>query len=600
MSDTAAYEDSGPQLLSAQPLTRKPSERSSPEWNTLFTLLEAKLASLRSWRWSKWALWQVLGRYFQPFRNIWIVVANKMTRGHYVNEAIIDSTGLQSIRTCASGIWTGLTSPSRPWFKIDLALPWLELDEDGKAWLQDTQDRIYTVMKGSNFYSQLAQAFKDLVTFGTSIVIIYEDFQQVIRLYVPCAGEYYIDVGGRLEVDTLYREFTFNVQQIVDFFKIENCPEQVVMLWEEQGSSLQSEFVVAHAIEPNTPTRGQTQKAPPSFLVPKTFSWREVYWLKGIKTDEPLSKKGFNLKPFLAFRWSTVSNDPYGHGPCEDCIGDNKQLQLQSIRKAEFIDKGVRPPMGASPELRNEPATIIAGQVTYVTSDSTKKGFWPLFEPNPVWLSGLTADIALVCQRIKDCLYVNLFMAISQMEGVQPRNEKELNLRDLERLQDLGPVIELAEKELNEAILRILNILTRRRMLRPVPQSLRDVPLRITYTSIMRIAQQASESIAMKDIIQVGGALSSAAKAATLPDPLRTVNLDWFLRHYAELNNGPSKMFFSTGEVAKHDKLRTMEMQKAQMPGQAMAGVQAAKTLSETPTGPGSALSALLGQQGGP
>jgi Bacteriophage head to tail connecting protein len=596
MSDTAAYEDSGPALLSAQPLTRKPDPISDPKWDTLFTLCEAKLASLRSWRWSKWALWQVLGRYFQPFRNIWIVVANKMTRGHYVNEAIIDSTGLQSIRTAAGGIWSGLTSSFRPWFKIDLALPWLELDEDGKAWLQDTQDRIYAAMAGSNFYAQLAQAFKDLVTFGTTIVIIYEDFQQLIRLYVPCAGEYYIDVGGRLEVDTLYREFTYNVQQTVDFFKIENCPEQVVRLWEQQGASLQYEFVIAHCIEPNTPVaKPGRRNAPPEFLVPRTFSYREIYWLRGIKTERPLSSKGFNLKPFLAFRWSTVSNDPYGHGPCEDCIGDNKQLQLQSIRKAEFIDKGVRPPMGASPELRNEPATIIAGQVTYVTSE---KGFWPLFEPNPVWLSGLTQDIGMVCQRIKDCLYVNLFMAISQMEGVQPRNEKELNFRDLERLQELGPVIELAEKELNEAILRILNILTRRRMLRPVPPSLRDVPLKITYTSIMRIAQQANQSIAMKDIIQVGGALSSAAKAATLPDPLRTVNLDWFLRHYAELNNGPSKMFYSNGEVAKHDKIRTMEMQKAQIPGQAMAGVQAAKTLSETPTGPGSALSALLGQQG--
>jgi len=595
MSDTSAYEESGPTFLSAQPLTRTYKDTSNEDWDIMFSVLEARLSSLRSWRWAKWAYWQVLGRYFLPFRNIWIVVANKMTRGHPVNDAIIDSTGLQAVRTCASGIWTGLTSPSRPWFKLDLALPWIKLDAAGKEWIQDTQDRIYAVMKGSNFYSQLAQAFKDLVTFGTAIVIIYEDFEQVIRLYVPCAGEYYIDVGGRLDVDTMYREFTYNTLQIVDWFKVENCPEQVVRMWEQGGAALQNEWVVAHAIEPNTPVSRKRRGDGQIFLVPKSFGYRELYWLKGIKTSDPLSKRGFHQKPFLAFRWSTVSNDPYGHGPCEDCIGDNKQLQLESIRKAEFVDKGVRPPMGASPELRNEPATIIAGQVTYVTADNGKKGFWPLFEPNPAWLQGLTADIAMVCERIKNCLYVTLFMAISQMEGVQPRNELELNKRDLERLQELGPVIELAEKELDQAILRILNILTRRRMLGPIPQSLQGVPLKISYTSIMRLAQQASESIAMKDIFQIGGALSAAAKAGTLPDPLRTLNLDWALRHYAELNNGPSKMFFTDGEVAAHDKIRSAEMQKAQIPGQAMAGVQAAKTLSETPTGPGSALSAMLG-----
>ena len=48
-------------------------------------------------------------------------------------------------------------------------------------------------------------------------------------------------------------------------------------------------------------------------------------------------------------------------------------------------------------------------------------------------------------------------------------------------------------------------------------------------------------------------------------------------------------------EVAEHDRVRQEEMAKAQMPQQLMAGVTAAKTLSETEIGGNSALAALTG-----
>ena len=38
----------------------------------------------------------------------------------------------------------------------------------------------------------MAQAFQDIVVFGTAPVIVYEDFEDIIRLYLPCAGEYYL------------------------------------------------------------------------------------------------------------------------------------------------------------------------------------------------------------------------------------------------------------------------------------------------------------------------------------------------------------------------------------------------------------------------
>jgi hypothetical protein len=597
--NTAPYELMSPTLLSKQPATLPfEPKNANKTWQTFYTYLESRMNSLRNWRYSWWVYWSVLARFFIPRRYVWLVVANRMWRGSPLNDAIIDSTGQLAVRTCRSGMWTGLTSPSRPWFKMGIALPWVKLDADAKMWLESTEQRIYTVLEQSNFYDRMAQLFEDLVTFGTSPIVVYEDAEDVARFYLACAGEYYLANGARLAVNTYFREFVFSVQQIVDMFTLEACPEVIRKLWAAgDGASLDTEYVVCHAIEPNFALDNKGGKGD-ARIIPASFTWRELYWLKGMKTEQPLSKKGFHEQPFAAFRWATVQNEAYGRCPTMDALGDNKQVQTETLRKGEYLEKGIRPPMGATPELKNEPQSIMPAMITYM---ATKGNFWPLFEVQPQWLAGITADIAQVNERINHCLFVDLFMAISRMEGVQPRNELELTKRDLERLQELGPVINLAEKELDVIINRVMAILRRRGMLEKMPQSLLGVPLKIRYTSILRLAQLAAESIAMKDTFATAGSLSSAAKAAGVPDPIRVINLDAAMKKYADLNNFPSDCIFTDDEVKAHDQIRAQAMKQAQAPGQAMAAVDAAKTLSDTSLpGGNSALGALVGGgQGG-
>ena len=607
---TAPYEQASPTLLAQQPVgpPRVVQDKMDEDWSAIFEHLENRLQALRNWRYSWWAFWSVLAAFFLPFRYVWLVVANRMWRGSNINNQIINSHGVLAVRTCAAGLWTGLCAPSRPWFKMGAALPWVKLDQDAIQWLKDLEDKVYTILAQSNFYTRMSQAFNDETVFGTAPIICYEDFEDVVRFYGPCAGEYYLGVGARFAPDTLYREFTLTILQIVDWWQYDNCPREIQQLW--TGGNYDKEYVVAHAIEPNFPISKKGDRAGSKILiVPQFFAYREVYWLKGTKTERPLSRRGFRKIPFMALRWATVSNDAYGRSPCMDGIGDNKQIQVQDVRKGELLEKGVRPPMGANPELKNEPASIMPGMITYTTTTDGKKGFWPLFEPNPAWLTGLTADITKVEARIDHCLFVDLFMAITRMEGVQPRNELELTKRDLERLQELGPVIDLAEKELDVCIERVVDILSRRMMrgadgklqpvLKPPPPSLAGIPLKITYVSILRLAQRSAESVAMKDGLQTGGFMSSAAKAAGLRDPLRVVNLEEAYRHYLEINNFPQNCMYTDEQVKQQDQARAKAMQQAQQPGQMQAMVDAAKTLSQTQVGGGNALEGLLGAQPG-
>src|SRR4029077_10853783 len=185
----APYERAGPSFLADQPLTA-PEPRAEADWEDLYAHLEARLASLRAWRYSWWVLWSRLARMILPYRYHWVVTANNMNRGNPVNDAIIDETTTLAMRVCAAGLQAGLMSSSRPWFKLGTALPNFEPDADAAAWLDDTAERIYAVLAGSNFYTEGAQIFEDLSTFATAPMLIYEDFEDVIRCYVPCAGEY--------------------------------------------------------------------------------------------------------------------------------------------------------------------------------------------------------------------------------------------------------------------------------------------------------------------------------------------------------------------------------------------------------------------------
>lgn len=523
-----------------------------------------------------------------------------MTKGFLLNNAIVDSTATLAMQICAAGLWTGLTSPSRPWFKLGSGMPGVELQEDGKEWVEDLERKIYTVLAQSNFYNTLAQAFQDIAVFGTAPVIIYEDAEDVIRCYLPCAGEYFLGVGSRLSVDTLYREFVLTVTGIVEMFGLEACPPEVRDLWKEGGGSIEREFVVAHAIEPNFPLSSRSRDGGKVDVVPGGFTWREVYWLRGQQNYHELSRRGFHERPFMAARWNVVSNDPYGRSPGMDAIGDTKQLQQETRRKAEFIDKLVRPPMGAHPSLRNEPSSIIPGNITYIAANDGDKGFWPLFEVAPAALAPMVQDLDKIEERINRCFFVDIFMAISRMEGVQPRNELELTKRDLERLQVLGPFINLFETEFaGPAIQRVMAILERRRLLKPMPQSLRGIPLKIEYVSVMKLAQAGTEAVGLKDFAVTGAEASQAAQAAGLPNPLRVVDWDKWYRRYAEVTNTASEILFTEDEVKKQDAAKAQLIQQQKMLSTTMAGVQAAQALGNTPTTPGTALGQILGHGGG-
>jgi hypothetical protein len=180
----------------------------------------------------------------------------------------------------------------------------------------------------------------------------------------------------------------------------------------------------------------------------------------------------------------------------------------------------------------------------------------------------------------------------------------ELAARKAEAMQRLGTVIGLWKGEMRIVLQRVFSIVDRRKLLPPKPKSLRGVALKFDFLDMVTLAQIGAETAAMEEGFRVGGELSEAAKAASLPDPLRIMNLDESFRIYLKRSNFPVKGMFTENEVARHDKARMAAVQQkaqaAQLSAATQPAVDAASALAKIPPSGGSSmLGQLMGGGGG-
>lgn len=603
-STTAHYENAGPTLLAQQPAVPpkgpKPSEQDIAQWNVLRGHLEARLMGMRTWRESWWNQnWSDLAQYIEPRRSIWLTQStggipspNNQSRGRPINNSIVDPTATYAVRVCASGIMSGLASPSRPWFKVMPSIN-IELDDEGRKWLDDVEDRIYTILAGSNFYNSFAQECEDLVVFGTAPVITYEDKEDLLRCYNPAVGEYYLSSSATLRVDGLYRTFVMTIAQIVDFFGVDKCPDDIKKMWQQKGNALETERIIAHSIEPNFGIQGTD-----AGKVPGNFAWREVYWIYGGGGEQALSMRGFVEQPFTAPRWSTQSNDAYGRSVGMDVLPDVIQLQVETLRKAEAIEKQVRPPMIASMELKNQPSSILPGHVTYVANVGAGTGMRPMYEVNPD-INGMMQDLAAIQQRIKTGFFNDLFLMLEQPAPGDRKTAYEVAQKMQEKLNVIGPVVEnIITDSLKPRLKRVFGIAKRKGMLPPVPDSLKGIPLDVEFISMLALAQKAAATGGLERLIGLVGNM-----AAVFPEAKDNIDPDEFLREMNDLLGNPQKILRSMDAVrqirAQQQKQMAQAQQQAAMSqgaSTAKTGAQAAQVLSQTQVGAGGdALAQLFG-----
>lgn len=559
------------------------------------TFVEGRLMGMRVNRYSWWTHWRELADYFLPRRYKWIITPNQMARGSPINQHIIDNTGTFAARNLAAGLLSGKSSPTRNWMKLRIG----HLDDTRTTpvslWLAEVKRIIYLILQESNFYNSIAVLYYDLVIFGTGTMIIYEDFDNVIKCYNPCAGEYYIDIDGSYRPCILYREFTMTIAAVVDEFGYDQCSQSVRMLYDQPGgANWTREIIVAHAIEPNTDDR--------NFGIPKSFAYRECYWEWGGSTTPQsgapvdrgfLRKRGFHEQPHIAVRWDLVSNDPYGRSPAMDGLGDQKQLQLETRRKAQAIDKMVNPPLVADIQLKNQPASLLPGGMTYIAgfAQTGKPAISSIYD-NKFPVQEIVEDLNEVRERLRKVFFNDLFQTASQFETRSNITAVEWDMRKSESMIMLGPVIERIDNEgLAPALERIFAIASRAGIFPPPPPEIAGANINIEFVSMLAQAQAAAESAGIERLLSLAGNL-----VGVKPEIMDNIDTDFGLDKYSALLSNDPRLI-RPPEVVDQIRAQREQQQRAAMQAEMAEKLAAgAKTLSETDVGGGqNALQSIVG-----
>jgi len=405
--------------------------------------------------------WRDLSGQFAPRRGRFLESAPDAAAGRRRDEKLIDNTSLIAARVMASGMMAGISSPARPWFRLRLVSERANEDPGARAWLDEVQQRMLRVFAKSNLYNCLHTLYGELGVFGTGALWIDEDEDDIVRGYTLTVGEYWLASSNRLAIDTLYRSMWWTVRQIVDTFGRETVSAGLAAAYD--SGQLDLEYELVHAIEPNPNAAGPDIRGPHNPWnghLSNRLPWRSVWFERSAQGENLLLRaSGYTEFPCMVPRWDVVGTDSWGSGPGWVALGDALQLQVQQHRKLEAIDKQIRPPMVGPPSLKNEPASLLPGGVTYV-ADPNGQSFRPAIDVR-LDLGALAADIQEVQGRIKEAFYANLFLMLAESDR-REITAREIDERREEKMLMLGPVLERLHDELLQPLVtRVFNIMAR-------------------------------------------------------------------------------------------------------------------------------------------
>lgn len=567
--------------------------------------------------------WLDIKNLFLPYRTRWLDDGGVPNRGMKKMQYVVDNCPMLALRTMSAGLMAGMTSPSRPWFRLRPE------DDDtydlpGVAeWCERATDAVHRVLGKSNFYRAMPTFYSEIGAFGTAALGVYEvpfapnkKHQPLINAVAYTIGEYWIAQNSEGVVDTFIRKYKWTVRQVVTKFipdpsddtapEWDNLAPSTVSLW--RNRKWDQWIDVIHIIEPND------EYVPGAFGV-KGMDTRSVYYELGGDPETLMGTKGFPENPVHVARWDTNSDNVYGHSPAMYCLGDAKQLMVQQKRKMQAIDKVVEPPLIGDAALKRQSVSQLPGDVTWLENASANTfGLKPLYEVKPE-IREMKEDIQDTRLRIKAGMYEDVFQMMKSLGETLKAGitATEIDARKQEQLLELGPLLDRLTGEVFQPVIdQVFGIMVRRSkmawqfmqrgldvpssvemFLPPPPKALQGVKLRIDYISILAQAVRVAE---IQGIQQVTTYILSLAEVK--PEALDKFDFDKAIAIMSDRLGVPPECIVQDSVVADIRTARAKQQQQAQQAEAMTKGIPAvagaAKDLGDTTIGGNSALDQLL------
>ena len=447
----------------------------------LYEFETRRLAAMDKERSSFIAHYRELGEFTQPRRGQF--EGNLRNRGEKRHRSIINSRATRALRIARAGMVAGVMSPTRPWFVFEPEDEALLRFPGVREWFFDAARVTRNIFLSSGLYEAIPITFENMLLFGTGAISHLSDPVTIARFVNHPTGSYYIAQNEKMQINTFARTMEMTTDQMVKEFGLARVSREVKNAWDRGNRD--AWFGVVNIIDENP-------DVDPRKLTIEFKPFRSLYYEpKGERKF--LAARGFDEFPVYVPRWDRTGEDIYATNcPGMEVLGDIKSMQIMERRKAQAVDKMVRPPLAGPSSLRNTPIEDLAGGSTLYDGEQQNQ-LRSLYQINPA-IAELRLDIQAIEQRINEGFFVDLFMAISAMPGIQPKNQLELLQRNEERLLQLGPALRNVNNDLlRPLVIRAFQQAARAGRIAQPPRALEAQPIKIRFVSSLALAQRVDE-----------------------------------------------------------------------------------------------------------
>ena len=514
------------------------------------------------------SMWEELATYLMPGKVDFITTT---TRGSKRAAEVYDSTGIHALQILSASLHGSLTSPSTKWFGLRFRQDELNENKDAKDWLEKCSKAMFQEFGKSNFSTEVAESYQDMVGLGTSCLqfdVKTKDAKFDGFNFRAChLAEVVISESEEGRIDTVFRKIKLTARQAKQKFG-DDAGDKALKALEKDPDQ---EFEYIQAVFPREIQGENAMVAPPNMR-----PWA-CYYISVI--DKKICKEsGYYELPYMVPRWGKTTGDIYGFGP--GCVARPDIKTLNESRKLAMKawEKSIDPPLKA---LQNGILGKIDMRPSSVTYVRDMNGLAPISNQTN-WSADqlMLGDVRGSVRRIffSDQLELN--------DGPQmTATEVQVRYELMQRL--LGPTLGRLQSEfLNPIVERAFYSMLRGNALPQMPQVLQDAggDLDIEYVGPLARSQK------MDEVTSIQRAVDGIMQLAQVnPEVLDIVDVDKAGRTISDRLGAPADMLRGAEQVGELRQSRQQQQQaQAEMEQgqQELAGAQQVADLEQTVNGP--------------
>lgn len=507
-------------------------------------------------------IWDQIERFVLPLRSDFFATLTQEAEVDYDRREIYDSTAIAACQSLAASIQGNLVSMGQRWFSLSFRDDELQKDDAAMEWLDEVAGRIYRSLDEANFDVEIAEAFLDLVGYGTTVITEEVDEDGKLLFAAIPIRECYFEEDHEKQVYRVYRLLQWTPVQIVSKFG-DDVPQEMKEQADAPGGSTSMKPVI-FVIYPRKVSKDiDTGKPIPPDKRPYGFK----YILKD--TGELLGEEGgYYEMPAYVARWRKTAGSKWGHSPATIALADI--LTLNQIKQATLEAAG----KAIDPANITEDGTIIGdmdlerGGLTVVTD---MDGLRPYESGSKFDISNL--EINLLTSAIREYFFQDKL----ELKESPAMTATEVNVRYELMQRLLGPVYGRIKTDLLDPLIqRTFNILFRMGQLPEIPESIQAADLDVEYSGPLALAQKSGTADSITRWI---GEITQLAQV--FPEAMDLVDIDGAIREVASLRGVPAKAIKAQEEVDETRAQRQEQQEQAQQIQQMQQGGDAAKAMGE-------------------